>query len=56
LRRSGRARVSIQVEDFEPEAAIVGIPSERGLFLKVIGAEMKDVFGMGKENMPTTMS
>ena len=46
--------VSMHVEDFEPEAVIASIPSKRGSFLKTIGAEVKDVFGMGKENLPTT--
>ena len=45
--------VSMHVEDFEPEAVITSVPSKRGSFLKTIGAEVKDVFGMGKENMPT---
>jgi len=48
--------VSMHVEDFEPEAVAMSIPSKekRSSFLKTIGAEVKDVFGMGKENMPTT--
>jgi len=46
--------VSMHVEDFEPETVIASIPSKRGSFLKTIGAEVKDVFGMGKENMPAT--
>ena len=46
--------VSMHVEDFEPETVIASIPSKKGSFLKTIGAEVKDVFGMGKENMPTT--
>ena len=47
--------VSMHVEDFEPEAVMMSIPSKekRSSFLKTIGAEVKDVFGMGKENMPT---
>ena len=44
----------MHVEDLEPEAVIASIPSKRGSLLKTIGAEVKDMFGMGKENMPTT--
>ena len=46
--------VGMRVEDFEPETVITNIPSKRGSFLKMIGAEVKDVFGMGKENVPAT--
>ena len=49
--------VSMHVEDFEAEPiAIANVPvkEKRNSFLKTIGAEMKDVFGMGKENVPTT--
>ena len=47
--------VSIHTEDFEPEVAIMTIPSKekRNSFLETIGAEVKDVFGMGKEHVPT---
>lgn len=43
----------MHVEDLEPEVVIASILSKRGLFLK-IGAEVKNVFEMRKENMPTT--
>ena len=49
--------VSMHVEDFEAESiAIASVPvkEKRNSFLKTIGAEVKDVFGMGKENVPTT--
>jgi len=50
--------VSMHVEDFEPETVITSILSKekRGSFFKTIGAEVKDVFGMGKENVPATTS
>jgi len=48
--------VSMHVEDFEPETITTSIPSKRGSFLKTIGVEVKDVFGMGKENVPATTS
>jgi len=41
------------VEDFKPEMVIISIlQKERSLFLKTIGTEVKDVFGMG---VPATM-
>ena len=48
----------MHAEDFEPETMMssVALKEKRGLFLKMIGAEVKDVFGMGKENVPTTVS
>jgi centromeric protein E len=50
--------VSMHVEDFEAETVITGAPSKekRSSFLRTIGAEVKDVFGMGKENVPATAS
>jgi len=46
----------MHVEDFEPDTIITSILSSRGSFLKMIGAKVKDVFGMGKEKMPTNTS
>ena len=50
--------VSMHAEDFEPEKMITGAASlkeeKRSSFLKMIGVEVKDVFGMGKENVPAT--
>jgi len=48
--------VSIRVEDFKPEPIIMTARSKTGSFLEMIVAEVKDVLGMGKENMPATMS
>ena len=50
--------VSMHAEDFEPEAVLVSVPlkDKKSSFLKAIGAEVKDVFGMGKENLPTGAS
>ena len=49
--------ISIHMEDFEPGTVIMSIPlrEKRDSFLKTIGAEMKDVFWMGKEDMPATI-
>jgi len=47
--------VSMHAEDFEAEAMIganVPVKEKRGSFLKTIGVDVKDVFGIGKENMP----
>jgi len=44
------------VEGSKPEAMIASILSRKGLFLKTIGAEPKDTFGIGKESMPATTS
>jgi len=49
-------QVSMNEEDFEPEALVMSILPKRGWFLKIIGAEVKDVFGMWKKHMPTTTS
>jgi len=46
----------MHVEDFEPETIIMTAWSKRGSFLRMIVAEVKDVLGMGKENMPATRS
>ena len=50
--------VSMHVEDFEPETVLASVPAKekKGSFLKAIGAEVKDVFEMGKENVPATVS
>lgn len=53
--------VSMHAEDFESEAlaalnATIPVKEKRNSFLKTIGAEVKDVFGMGKENLPATAS
>lgn len=48
--------VSMHAEDFEAETMITAaVPlkdEKRSSFLKMIGVEVKDVFGMGKENVP----
>ena len=51
--------VSMHAEDFESETVVrvtaaAPVKEKKNSFLKAIGAEMKDVFGMGKENVPTT--
>ena len=52
--------VSMHAEDFEAETMITAAAplkeEKRGSFLKMIGVEVKDVFGMGKENVPATAS
>ena len=50
--------VSMHAEDFEPETVITAaVPlKERSSFLKMIGVDVKDVFGMGKENVPATQT
>jgi centromeric protein E len=50
--------VSMNAEDFEAETLVANVPSKekRGSFLRTIGVDVKDVFGMGKENMPATVS
>jgi hypothetical protein len=53
--------VSMQVEDFENEAMAMmntaaQVKEKRNSFFKAFGAEVMDVFGMGKENMPATAS
>jgi len=53
--------VSMHVEDFENEATVMKntaapVKERRHSFFKAFGAEVKDVFGMGKENMPATTS
>jgi len=44
-------RVGVHVGDFEFEMIVTSILLKRYLFLKAIGAEVKDVFGMGKEDL-----
>lgn len=51
--------VSMHVEDFENEAMVkmntaAPVKEKRHSFFKTFGAEVKDVFGMGKENMPAS--
>lgn len=53
--------ISMHAEDFESEAmvavkAAAPVKERRNSFFKAIGVEVKDVFGMGKENVPTTAS
>ena len=53
--------VSMHAEDFEAETAITaaGLAKEKekkGSFLKMIGVDVKEVFGMGKENLPAATS
>jgi centromeric protein E len=53
--------VSMHAEDFESEAmmtvsAAAPVKDKRNSFLRSIGAEVKDAFGMGKENVPATVS
>lgn len=53
--------VSMNADDFESDAmmtvnAAVPVKEKRTSFLKTIGAEVKDVFGMGKENVPAAAS
>ena len=54
--------VSMHAEDFEAETMITAAVApplkedKRSSFLKMIGVEVKDVFGMGKENVPATGS
>ena len=50
--------VSMHAEDFEPETVVTGVPlkDRRTSFFKAIGVEVKDVFGMGKENVPAPAS
>jgi len=45
----------MHMEDFKPRTIIASIPLKRGSFLRTIGAEVKGVFGMGKENIPTML-
>jgi len=45
----------MHMEDFAPETITTSIPLKRNCFLKTIGAKLKDVFGMGKENMPAML-
>ena len=48
--------VSMHVEDFESEAMMaVPVKEKRSSFLKAIGVEVKDVFGIGKENVPSAV-
>ena len=48
--------VSMHAEDFEAETMLTAVAppkdEKRSSFLKMIGVEVKDVFGMGKENVP----
>lgn len=48
--------VSMHAEDFEAETMVTPVAppkdEKRSSFLKMIGVEVKDVFGMGKENVP----
>jgi centromeric protein E len=47
--------ISMLAEDFEAEALVMSAapPKEKkSSFLKTIGVDVKDVFGIGKENMP----
>jgi len=46
----------MHVKEFEPETIITSIILKRYLFLKKIGAVVKDTFWMGKEDMPATIS
>ena len=51
--------ISMHAEDFESETmvtvkAAVPVKEKKSSFLKTIGVEVKDVFGMGKENVPTS--
>jgi len=51
--------VSMHAEDFEAETAVtavVPVKEKKSSFLKTIGIDVKDVFGMGKENMPAAAS
>jgi centromeric protein E len=52
--------VSMHAEDFEAETMITAAAplrdEKRGSFLKMIGVDVKEVFGMGKENVPATAS
>ena len=52
--------VSMHAEDFEAETMITAAAplkdEKRSSFLKMIGVEVKDVFGMGKENVPAAAS
>ena len=53
--------ISMHAEDFESEAkatlnATAPVKEKRNSFLKAIGVDVKDVFGMGKENFPATSS
>lgn len=52
--------VSMHAEDFEAETMIAQVAplkeERRTSIFKMIGAEVKDVFGAGKENVPTTAS
>lgn len=52
--------VSMHAEDFEAETLITPIvplkEERRTSIFKMIGAEVKDVFGAGKENVPATVS
>ena len=54
--------VSMHAEDFEAETMIIAAAApplkedKKSLFLKMIGVEVKDVFGMGKENVPAAAS
>jgi len=44
----------MHMEDFEPETIIMTIQSKSCSFSGMIVAEVKDVLGMGKENMPAS--
>ena len=48
--------VSMHAEDFEEAMITAAVRAKekekRGSFLKTIGVDVKDVFGMGKENVP----
>lgn len=52
--------VSMHAEDFEAETMIATaaapVKEKKSSFLKTIGVDVKEVFGMGKENVPTTTS
>ena len=53
--------VSMIADDFEGDAmmtvnAAVPVKEKRTSFFRTIGAEVKDVFGMGKENVPAAAS
>jgi len=51
--------VSMHAEDFEAETmvnAAVPVKEKKSSFLKAIGVDVKEVFGMGKENLPAAVS